>query len=183
MPTLTDKSFEEQLTTLFDKISQELNIPIIYGLQVYDKPKWPDDYEVAELRGQTRYPFFSYTMQSLNRVANIQRNEQREDNVYTVWQEQYEMMVSMTAVSHGPFSGVEAATRLHGWLTDSAQNFLNANKIVIVSTTPILPRDFMLVNDYERRIGFDINIRMAREVDKLTPRIEIVNIPPGTIIN
>lgn len=182
MPQLEDKTFEEQLTKLFARISVVLDVPIVYGLQVYDKPKYPNDYPDESLRGQTRYPFIGYTFQSVNRVANIKFTEQNVDNVYTWWEEQYEFTVSLTCISPQPFESVELATSLHGWITDTGADYLMANNIALVSTSPILPRDFMLVNDYERRNGFDARLRMARVVDHLTPRIEIVNIPEGTII-
>lgn len=180
---MSDRTYESQLSDLFKKIKQDLAVPVLYGNQIVDKPKYPDDYEVEALRGTTRYPFIGYVFTSNRRVANIQREQSLIDRIRRYWEEQYEFTISITAVSNDIFDCVELMNALHGWLTNTGYDYLRSKEIVCVSTTPATNRDIILVNDFERRNGMDVRLRLAREVEIETTYIETVTIPDGTILN
>jgi len=173
---MTDKTYADQLKVLFEKITADIKYPIVLGLQVYDKPK-------DEETNETEYPFIGYNIMSQRRVANIPQTEAEDDNVRTWWEEQYEFTISFVAAAKTPFESAEAAKTLFEWLSNVGQDFMMEKQIVHVSSTPITNRDFLLINNYERRNGFDCRLRMGRVVDKVVPMIEVVEVQQGTINN
>ena len=170
-----DKSFKEQLGVLFKEISRVFKCPVIYGLQVADKPLRPA--QNGDDKAETDYPFISYTILSSNMVANIEHIEEFDDeNVKKVWDEQYELTLSVIAAHDNPYDALEMATRAKDWLTNASEPFLTTKDLVIVSVTPITARDFFMAIDFERRMGFDVRIRMARQTEAVFPQIKTVEI-------
>lgn len=179
---MSDKTYESQLRDVMVKIKTDLGVPVVYGNQIFDKPKYPDDYPEEELRGTTRYPFICYVFQSIRRVANIPKEEILTDKIRRYWEEQHEFTISFTACSNDIFDCVELIQKMNAWLTNSGYEYLRSKEIICVSTTPAINRDSFLVNDYERRNGFDVRLRMAREVNTEVNYIEKVIIPEGQIL-
>lgn len=176
--TQAQKTYAEQLEELFTKIRTDLGYPIVLGLQVYDKPKD----EESEDENKTKYPFIGYNIISQRRVANIPRTEQKDDMVKTIWDEQYEVTISFVAAAQDPFEAMEASKKLFEWLSNTGKGFMLSKQIAHVASTAITTRDFLFINNYERRSGFDCRLRMGREVEYEIPRIETVEVQPGTIL-
>lgn len=198
---MTDKSYAEQLASLFKQLQTELTIDIVLGLQAHDKPK-------DEENGGTKYPFIGYNILSQTRVAHLERFEMPEDeesNIVVpdgegeeqleepeeptqpdfkrIVEEQHEITISFVGVATNPYDAIETAKKVYDWLENDGRYFLTTNEIVHVSSTPISSRDFFMVNDYERRAGFDCRLRLGRVVEQVMPRIEIVEMPDGNILN
>ena len=173
---MQDKTYAEQLKGLFIKAKEELGYPIVLGLQIYDKPG--DDEKPSE----TDYPFVGYNIMSQRRVANIQFSEEKERDIHIWWEEQYEFILSFVAVAESPYDSLEAAKELFEWLSIKGQDYMSEKQIVFISATPITNRDFLLINNYERRNGFDCRLRMGRRIEKDKPMIEKVFVSSGEFV-
>ena len=189
---MIDKSYADQLKDLFVEATKAIGCQIILGLQTHDKPKDDND--------ETSYPFVGYNILSSRRVANIPFVESKEIvetttdpdteeevetsifEFYKTWDEQFEFTLSFVAVDITPFGSVELATKLFNWLSNEGQSFMTVKEIVHVTSTPIVNRDFFLINDYERRNGFDCRLRLGRHVQAKVQDIETVSIDQGTIL-
>ena len=171
---LSDKPYADQFKDLFEEATNKLGYKFILSLQVFDKPR--DD------EGSTNYPYIGYNMLSSRQVANIQREEQKDSEVRKWWEEQFEFTISFTAVAKDPFESTEVATQFYNWLKNTGAGWLMYKQIVHVASTPIQTRDYFMVNDYERRTGFDARLRFGRIAELVVPRIERVNVQPGTIL-
>ena len=165
---INDTPYSEQFKKLFKQITKDLGYKFILSLQVFDKPRNDE--------GDTDYPYIGYSLLNSNQVANIVRSEKKDDDVYKWWEEQFEFIISFTAITENAFESVEVATELYNWFKNTGSHWLVMNWIVHVDSTPVTPRDYFLVNDYERRAGFDARIRMGREVELTIPRIDTVNV-------
>lgn len=163
-----DKDYYEQLITLFKGFTEEHNIPVIMGLQMKDKPK--------KENGETNFPYIGYTITSQNRVANLREDINDELNVLQRWREQWELTISFTAVSKTYFDAIEIAHLFNAWLKNTGRSYMENNNIAFVNIMPITTRDFIFVNDYERRQGFDCILRFERIIEKDIERIINVDI-------
>ena len=189
---MSDKSYADQLKELFVEATKIIGYPIVLGLQVHDKPKVEGE--------ETSYPFIGYNILSSRRVANIPFMESKEISTtaidpeteeevvvsvtefYKTWDEQFEFTISFVAIDIAPFGSIELATSLFNWLSNSGNEFMEAKQIVHVASTPISNRDFFLINDYERRNGFDCRLRLGRQIQTKVQNIDSVSIDPGTIL-
>jgi len=159
----TDRSFEEAFAIMFSMIALDFGIKPIYGLQTIGKPLTDKNDQVGA--SELKYPQIGYTITSQTNVANIERLEDDGcDNLKKVWDMQFEVMASFTVLHNNIYECIELANALNSWFKSSINDELGRYGVVIVFVTPVTTRDFLLVNDYERRQGFDVNIRLARTV-------------------
>jgi len=172
---MSDKTLDIQFDKLFKKIIEDIRYPISYGLQIYDKP--------LNEEGKVSYPFYSYSIISQRLVQNIPYNfyNYKEEKIEYTFYEQWEMNLSFTAISMSIYESIEAAKKLQDWFRTLGNDFLLYNQIVKVRMGPITQRDFMMVTDYERRNGFDITLRISRQVGKQTTTIETVILPDNIL--
>lgn len=179
---LDDTQYIEQFDKLTNAITAYTTRPIMYGMQANDKPLKRDEQgEIIEPK-EVDYPYFSYNITSHRMVQNIPYTTQSEMDVTVLWKEQWEFTVSFAAIAKNIFEALEQARLLHSWFEETGYQTLSGIPMVKVRTTPITQRDFFLVDMYERRQGFEVVLRVAREIEKVTPRIVLAPVPDGTII-
>lgn len=163
-----DKTYAEQIATVLDLFTNETKIPCIMGLQIYDKPK--------DEEGETRYPYIGYTILSQALVSNLISEEGLERDVFQEWHEQWQLTISFVAVGNNYYNTIETARLLYSWLKNAGRNKMSDRNIAYVSATQVTSRDFLLVNDYERRQGFDCVLRFDRFTTATVERILEVKI-------
>ncbi len=88
--------------------------------------------------------------------------------------ETYQVTISFTAYAMDEGDSLNLAQELHDWFQFDGYDFLNNNNIVVVNKDNIQNRDAFLVNDYERRNGFDVILRITRTLTKDSEFIENV---------
>lgn len=141
---------------IIPQLSASLGYPVIEADHVAEAPEGPHlTYKVTRSYGQdTGMP------------STIQ--EAKEDKLLTHQTENYRATVSFTAYAfdnteQGIYGIAEdLAQQARDWLDFQGYPILSANEIVIVELTEVQNRDAILVENYERRQGFDAIIRMSR---------------------
>jgi len=83
--------------------------------------------------------------------------------------EQPTMTISFTVYAKTEDEALSLALQAQEWLRFSGYDTLSENNVVVVETTPVQNRDTLIINDYERRQGFDA---ILRSVSESTKRIE-----------
>lgn len=175
--TKDDKTYEEQFDDMFALMSQDLGVPIRFGHQYIDKPATVDK-DVQK----TNYPYISWIIINSNRVSNIKYFEQLVDGELEWWTEQFQFMFSITAVSNNYYESMELAHTIESWFKNVRREDLSYKKIAFVTSSIATSRDFIIVDNFERRFGLDVTLRFGRTTHKKSTYIETVNIPDGEII-
>ena len=99
--------------------------------------------------------------------------------------EQPQMILSINAYSKISASdttdnsiqeAVELAQEIKDWLDFKGDLYLEQNNITVVESEDILQRDVFIVDQYERRYGFDVRIRYDESIDVTIESIEQVTL-------
>ena len=95
-----------------------------------------------------------------------------ESDIQYTQTEQPQLIVSFTAYSMNDEAALELALQAHAWLSYFGREYLTDHHLVLVEITPVQNRDVLVVEDYERRQGFDATFRTALQRMKVVPSIE-----------
>jgi hypothetical protein len=69
----------------------------------------------------------------------------------------------------------DLSQKIRDWFTFYGQDFMDSNNLVVSDITGIQNRDILLVDDYERRNGFDVTLKTIRTLEKQIDIIETVS--------
>lgn len=86
--------------------------------------------------------------------------------------EQPTMTISFTAYADTEDEAVALALQAQEWVRFSGYDTLSDNNMVVVETTAVQNRDTLLVDDYERRQGFDVILRVTSQSTKRIDTLE-----------
>ncbi|HZK01326.1 MAG TPA: hypothetical protein VFC96_00510, partial [Anaerovoracaceae bacterium] len=86
-------------------------------------------------------------------------------------EEQPKMIVSINAYSLDGTEGHQLALDAEAWFKFVGQQYLKENGIIVVGTSNIQDRTIQIVDNYEKRQGFDVTIRV---MDIRTMRTETI---------
>lgn len=89
--------------------------------------------------------------------------------------EQPTMTISFTAYAKTEDEAISLAMQAYSWFYFD-YDILSGNNIVVVEATSVQNRDTLIVDDYERRQGFDVILRVAQELKRTMPTIETAEI-------
>lgn len=87
-----------------------------------------------------------------------------------------EMTLSLTAISMDTDEAHEIALDAAAWFTWLGWLYLKGHEIVVVRVEALSNRDTLIVDDYERRVGFDVRLRARSKITKEIERIEKADI-------
>lgn len=79
---------------------------------------------------------------------------------------EYRTIISFTAYSMDEDESLDLAKKIYDWFAFDGYDVLDAIGVVIVEQTDITGRDAFIVENYERRNGFDVIIRIMDEKEK-----------------
>jgi hypothetical protein len=96
------------------------------------------------------------------------------------FQESKKVTISFTAYDADDDVSFDAAEKIHDWFKFYGEVDLNAANIAIVELSNITNRDAFVVENYERRNGFDVIIRVIREFTRVATYIERAEITGNT---
>lgn len=173
LEAVKDRTFKQQFDILGELIKTDLNAPFMLGNQAVTKP--------ADLETElVIYPYYSYNITSYRKVQHITKRFDNSANVQFIYYDQWDISISIAAVGVGIFETMEAARKLHVWFQDVGKRKLSLNSIPVITLGAVAQRDFFMGNQYERRHGFDLVLRMARESEELITYIETVEVQNET---
>lgn len=87
--------------------------------------------------------------------------------------------LSFNAYAADDFASRELADKIHGWFTFHGLETLDDAGIAVIEVTDIENRDVMILDEYERRNGFDVILRVGKVMSKQMDYIENADIQGG----
>lgn len=142
--------------TLIPAIKPFCGVPVIEADQDGDKPDEP-------------HITFKVTSPYIKGVG--QANETYNETELSQ-EEEFKRILSFNAYAMDEDVSNELAQSVHDWFRFHGSDFLDANNIVVSDITDVQNRDVFLVDDYERRNGFDVTLRLSRALSKPMEYIE-----------
>jgi hypothetical protein len=98
----------------------------------------------------------------------------RWDNTLTSYEE-YNFVLSFSTYDMDQDISFDLSQKIRDWFTFYGQDFMDSNNLVVSDITGIQNRDILLVDDYERRNGFDVTLKTIRTLEKQIDIIETVS--------
>lgn len=124
--------------------------PIIMGDTIGDKPKGP-------------HATYKITLPYGKGVGQAEETmEAASDGAYVKRIEEYRSTFSFTAYAMDEDDSIELAQQIHDWFAFEGYAFLEGMGVVIADQTDVTNRDAFIVDDYERRNGFDVILKVMR---------------------
>ena len=115
----------------------------------------------------------SYKITSAYLKAPGQPNETVSSNKLTS-DEEYKIVISFSSYDMDQDISFDLSQKIHDWFAFYGEEWLQSNNLVVSDITGIQNRDILLVDDYERRNGFDVTIKTVRTLEKQIDIIENV---------
>ena len=118
---------------------------------------------------------YKFTSSYLKGVGKPNETVIQGTSSYTIQsEEEYKMVVSFSSYDVDKDVSFDLSQKIHDWFTFYGQDFLESNNLVVSDITGIQNRDILLVDDYERRNGFDVTLKTLRTLEKQIDIIENV---------
>jgi len=137
------------------------------------------------LRDQTNpkmdYPFIAYKF--ITKLGNEPGQpildssivtEEGEDWFKYTHKKHYNMILSLTSYSNSEIESNNVIEELYDFMTFTGLTLFKNKNIIIKNIGDITERDTLIIDDYERRFGFDVEFRITKELIKLIETIEDV---------
>jgi len=90
--------------------------------------------------------------------------------------ESFKTTISFSAYDFDDDISRELAQKVYDWFAFYGYDDLLNNNIAVIEQTDIINRDAFVVENYERRNGFDVIIRISREMSRNVDIVEDINI-------
>jgi hypothetical protein len=165
------------LSSIIEKIITELykymNIPVIIAEQNTPKPGYP------HLSIKVMNPYMQETTLASDTYKTIPNDDQESEFLYNIEytrQEQPQISLSITAYSLTYGESIQKSLSALSWFKLFGYDYLKSQNIVVVETTQVQDRDILIVDNYERRSGFDIKLRVLSQLINIVPTIETFEI-------
>lgn len=104
--------------------------------------------------------------------------------------EQFKCVISFTAIADDADTVDSLASKVYEWFDFNGEELLSTNQIVLVDRSAIQNRDALLLDEYQRKSGFDVTLRLSRElvqeiqyIDTVKLSNQVIDIDGKIIIN
>lgn len=105
-----------------------------------------------------------------------------EDDVVKIRRvDDYKTTISFTAYDFDDDVSLELAQKIYDWFAFAGLDKLQQIGVAVVEQFDIINRDAFVINEYERRNGFDVILRVPRELIKEIDWFEKANIQGGVM--
>jgi len=151
---------------IITRLSAYLNKPVIFTNQSAPRPPYPyiGINEIVQYSPTSGYVEYEPLPEDINQIYVSQ-------STFTL---------SVTAYGKDFAGTIELAEKAHGWFQFVGKRDLKPEGYVVVNLGDITNRDTLLVDDYERRRGFDVQIRFTDRRERFLEEIKQVS---GTVNN
>jgi hypothetical protein len=102
-------------------------------------------------------------------------NEETDQSGLLKSYDEYNFVISFSSYDLDQDISFDLSQKIRDWFTFYGQDFLDSNNLVVSDITGIQNRDILLVDDYERRNGFDVTLKTIRTLEKQIDIIETVS--------
>lgn len=148
------------------KLMDYVGVPVVMLEQVAKKPKYP------YIGYKFTVPYNPDRTQGIietDLVPSLDPKYEHDVEETVIFQPQ--MTISITVYAKDSLEAQELAKKAHDWFKHAGYYELDALNVVTVSTAAFGDRTTLIVDDYERRVGFDV---ILRTVDKIKRRVETI---------
>lgn len=157
-----------QATDIIKGLEGYLSCPVIFAEQAAPKPPYPY-VTIKEL--------VSFIPASGQGVIS---DEDLPEDIKRTSTSQPTMSLSVTVFGTDILETGELAQMTHDWFAFAGYRYLKEKGYVIADIQSIMNRDSLVVDDYERKRGFDVKIRFIHSRSRIVEEIKVVK---GTINN
>lgn len=144
------------IKSMIAKIKADIGITVIQANQTAPKPPLP--YAVYNITA----PYVKDRGQ-----PNVTARDAGEE-LYLQYEEQYLVTISFNIFADKNETTIDLAMKLHQWFLFFGQVFLQDNGIAVVNVGNIENRTTFLVDSYEYKHGFDVQLRMTQTAEMPT---------------
>jgi hypothetical protein len=144
------------IKNMIAKIKADIGITVIQANQTGPKPPLP--YAVYNITA----PYVK------DRGQPNMSTQDRDGELYLIYEEQYLTTLSFNVYADKNESTIDWAMKLRQWFLFLGQDYLQDNGIAVVSVGNIENRTTFLVDSYEYKHGFDVQLRMTQNIEVQT---------------
>ena len=148
-------------TAMVSGLWEHMDIPIILANHNAPKPDYPFGRYTFTTPQQGFYPRSGfYSVEEEGEMLDYKR------------QDEGRMVLSLTFCSDDSTEAHEKALEAAAWFAWKGYFYLKEKGIIVVRVEAMTNRDTLIVDDYERRIGFDVQLRVDSSSTKEIESIE-----------
>lgn len=162
---------KELRAVLIPAIKKHCAAPIIMADQMGERPKVPH----ATYKLTTPYGKAVGQAEEIGVVINGEYKLQRLSD--------YKTTISFTAYAMDDDDSVGLAQEIYDWFSFAGVDVLQSIGVAVADQTDVINRDAFVIEDYERRNGFDVILRVPRQQLKDIEWIDSAVITEGGISN
>lgn len=162
---------KELRAVLIPAIKKHCGAPIIMADQMGERPKVPH----ATYKLTTPYGKAVGQAEETGVVINGEYKLQRLSD--------YKTTISFTAYAMDDDDSVALAQKIYDWFSFAGIDVLQSIGVAVADQTDIINRDAFVIEDYERRNGFDVILRIPHQQLKDIEWIDSAVITEGGISN
>ncbi|NNV04668.1 hypothetical protein [Brevibacillus sp. MCWH] len=151
------------IKNMIAKIKADTDITIIQANQTAPKPPLP--YAVYNITA----PYVK------DRGQPNMTPQERDGELYLNYEEQYLTTISFNVYADKNETTIDNAIKLRQWFLFVGQEYLQDNGIAVVNVGNIENRTTFLVDSYEYKHGFDVQLRMTQNIEVKTDWFDTVN--------
>ena len=152
-----------------------INVPVILLNQAKPKSKNENKIQYPFVGYKITTPYNSEGGQDVVTVSDIPNS----DEVELTRSEQPTITISLTAYSTDEDEALQTALECRKWFEFIGEDYLKENDIVVVNLTSVQNREALIAGDFEKRIGFDIIIRVTSKIKRIVTTIDSTDIQKG----
>ncbi|HFJ9472608.1 TPA: hypothetical protein ACGW3J_005313 [Bacillus paranthracis] len=162
---------KELRAVLIPAIKNHCGAPIIMADQMGERPEVPH----ATYKLTTPYGKAVGQAEETGVVINGEYKLQRLSD--------YKTTISFTAYAMEDDDSVTLAQKIYDWFSFAGVDVLQSIGVAVADQTDIINRDAFVIEDYERRNGFDVILRVPHQQLKDIEWIDVAVITEGGISN
>ncbi|MEK4640326.1 hypothetical protein NST14_29905 [Bacillus sp. FSL W8-0519] len=162
---------KELRAVLIPAIKKHCGAPIIMADQMGERPKVPH----ATYKLTTPYGKAVGQAEETGVVINGEYKLQRLSD--------YKTTISFTAYAMDDDDSVTLAQKIYDWFSFAGVDVLQSIGVAVADQTDVINRDAFVIEDYERRNGFDVILRIPHQQLKDIEWIDSAVITEGGISN
>lgn len=162
---------KELRAVLIPAIKKHCGAPIIMADQMGERPEVPH----ATYKLTTPYGKAVGQAEETGVVINGEYKLQRLSD--------YKTTISFTAYAMDDDDSVTLAQKIYDWFSFAGVDVLQSIGVAVADQTDIINRDAFVIEDYERRNGFDVILRVPHQQLKDIEWIDVAVITEGGISN
>ncbi len=142
--------------------------------------------EMEHIKKKPPYPFLAYKFivpfnpqggQPIETGSLVESKDPAWEHDYEYTRISHDTMtLSITTYSKNSDESHQLALKAHSWFSFYGYEYLAEKGIIVSRLMSVQPRDTLIINDYERRQGFDVVLRVVSELKRTVETIESVEI-------